>query len=169
MSPASNYREYRKLLRASEEMPCIPYLGAWLTDLTMLAEASTWITREEEGLPPMLNTSKLSKISAILTSIRNFQALPFPFAHQREIGYYVMAEISNAPVAKDQELYNQSLLLEPRDPNWQQKMAIRKESSRSRRFESAESLSALVASDGRGSRRKVSIIDKMSPRKSQSK
>ncbi len=165
MSPASNYREYRKLLRAAENMPCIPYVGAWLTDLTMLAETSTWITREEEGLPPMLNVSKLSKISAILTAIRSFQGRPFPFVPQREIGYYVMAEISNAAVARDQDLYNLSLALEPRDPNWQQKMAIRKDSNRVSRFESGDNLSALAAPDGKAQRRKVSIVDALSPRK----
>lgn len=42
------------------------------------------------------------------------KALPFPFSHQREIGYYLMSEISSAVFRKDQELYKLSLELEVR-------------------------------------------------------
>ncbi len=136
MSPSSNYREYRKLLRSADSTPCIPYLGAWLTDLTFLAESPTWIKRDEEGLPRMLNLSKLSKFSGVLASIRNFQQLPYPYQHERQISYYLMAEITNVVVVRDQDLYNLSLELEPRDPNWQQKRMLRKELSKGSRFDS---------------------------------
>jgi hypothetical protein len=48
------------------------------------------------------------------------KALPFPFSHQREIGYYLMSEISSAVFRKDQELYKLSLELEVRErkKNW---------------------------------------------------
>jgi hypothetical protein len=59
-----------QLLRNAEGQPCVPYLGAWLTDLTMIGESRAWIEREEEGLPPLLNISKLNKISNILSAIK---------------------------------------------------------------------------------------------------
>jgi hypothetical protein len=61
VSPAGNYREYRKLLEAAIGGCCIPYLGAWLTDLTYLAEMSTWIQRKEEDLPSLVNVAKVRR------------------------------------------------------------------------------------------------------------
>ncbi len=92
----------------------MPYLGAWLTDLTFIGESRTWIDRTEEKFPPLLNISKLSKIAGVLMAIQQFQKLPFPFCHQKDISYYLMSEVSAAPRRKDQELYEISIALEVR-------------------------------------------------------
>ena len=138
VSPAGNYREYRKLLLEAKGEPCIPYLGAWLTDLTYLAELSTWIDREEENLPPLLNILKLGKISAILKMMREFQTAPYPFSYQKTIGYYLMSSVTQTQVhsKQAQEMYERSLLLEPRNPNFKERIRFNQErgrfSSRSR-------------------------------------
>jgi len=58
-SHTSSYKEYRAALRRAE-LPAIPYIGIWLTDLTFIEDGNP--TYE---VPERINFSKYRRIAAV--------------------------------------------------------------------------------------------------------
>ncbi|KAJ4454889.1 putative ras-specific guanine nucleotide-releasing factor 2 [Paratrimastix pyriformis] len=109
MNRKKNYKAIRDVLR-TENSPCIPYLGMYLTDLTFL----------EEGMPDtvdgMVNFVKRRRVSAVIREIQQFQQGPYMLEVVPEIREFLtVLDLIN----DEAELHRISQQLEPREPKKQ--------------------------------------------------
>mmetsp|Transcript_22798 Transcript_22798/g.25377 ORF Transcript_22798/g.25377 Transcript_22798/m.25377 type:complete len:438 (+) Transcript_22798:46-1359(+) len=96
----ANYREFVKQL----QLPIVPYLGVYLTDLTFI----------EDGNPDMIggliNWKKPQLIYRVIREIARFQRGYYTFT----VDDNLMRSLSQLIFLDEQELYSKSLVLEPR-------------------------------------------------------
>ncbi|XP_047140440.1 ras-specific guanine nucleotide-releasing factor 1 isoform X1 [Hydra vulgaris] len=86
--------------------PCVPYLGCYLSDLLFAQEGGP--TFDDNNL---VNFAKMSRVSRLVREVKCYQQLPYTF----QINDEVMCSLINFGISVDQdELYNHSLLVEPR-------------------------------------------------------
>ena len=88
---------------------CIPYLGLSLTDVTHLADA---LALPPGNDPQMFNWQKLSQISQVAKRALSFQGESLPAERNPALMQVLRATLF--PVATENELYELSLLREPR-------------------------------------------------------
>lgn len=104
LNSSGSYKEYRMILKSANP-PIIPYLGVYLTDLTFT----------EDGNPDMIdgliNFNKRRLIYRVLSEIEQYQLTPYKIEIQKRI----LNHLSNLNFCNDEELYNLSLLREPRN------------------------------------------------------
>lgn len=105
----NNFALYRREL-AVAELPVLPYVGMFLTDLTFL----------EDGNPNLVDGKinfrfKFSKISATIDSVLHYQASEYTFVPLPAIQEQ-LAAIASGPIRAD-EAYPVSLLLESKADN----------------------------------------------------
>lgn len=101
-----NYAAYRQTLKQCT-LPCLPFLGLYLTDLTFTEDGNP-DTRGND----LINFDKYSKSSRIILDLQRFQ-IPYSLIPVPEIIEYVKASLGAADT--DQDLYARSLELEPRE------------------------------------------------------
>ncbi|MCJ1395917.1 hypothetical protein MMC18_008803 [Xylographa bjoerkii] len=108
MSNTKNFAEYRETLRLANP-PCIPFFGVYLTDLTFI----------EDGIPSvikrtnLINFAKRAKTAEVINDIQQYQKVPYPLQPVPELQDYIL---SNMQAAGDvHEMYDKSLLVEPRE------------------------------------------------------
>jgi len=106
MSRENNFRNLRTHLQSCS-VPCMPYLGMYLTDLTFVEDATP-----DMLTPTLINFSKCRKIATIIRNIQQYQDTPYPFITVREIADYL--KTLNPP--PDNQLYNESLAREEKAP-----------------------------------------------------
>lgn len=103
MNPSSSWRTYRQEVN-NARLPCIPYIGVYLSDLTFI----------EDGNPNMIgkkiNFSKQELIWKVLSDIVRYQCSPYAIAPQNP----AYSLLSALPSLSSDELYALSLLREPR-------------------------------------------------------
>lgn len=106
VSQNNSYKNLRAAVKTSHP-PCIPYIGMFLTDLTFIEDGNkdTWKMTE------MINFFKRRKIAQIIMEIRNMQCVPYHF--EKVPVLYQLLETCET-VWSDDEIYEQSLKLEPR-------------------------------------------------------
>jgi hypothetical protein len=113
-SPEHNYSYYRKQigLDTSSRLPCIPYFGQYLTDLTHVLDGSPTTLPSPTGVK-LINFEKMRTIARIFQSMSDFQALSqsFNFRPVPEITEYV----KTASVLSERDLYDLSLSVESRE------------------------------------------------------
>jgi len=113
-----NYAEYRATLRHART-PCIPFLGVYLTDMTFCHEGNP-THRSAPHLPgvQLINFDKYQKMTKIMNEIERFQE-PFKFTEVPQIAAYIRTSLANLMSYQDSadELYQRSLLIEPREPS----------------------------------------------------
>jgi len=68
MSPSSSYAEYRRIVSQSS-LPCLPYLGIHLTDLTFAEDGN----QDQVGVNGLVNLTKRRKLTEMLNEIMRFQ------------------------------------------------------------------------------------------------
>ena len=108
MHNGRNFAEYREALHKSNP-PCIPFFGVYLTDLTFI----------EDGIPSrlkrqdLINFSKRTKIAEVVREIQTYQNASYSFQSVSELQDYILSSMQVAVNVND--LYNKSLLLEPRE------------------------------------------------------
>jgi len=85
-------------------LPCIPYLGLFLTDLTFIEDAN------ESILPGtnFINFIKLRYISEVIEKIQTYQTLSFNL----DIVEFIQDYLTQNPVLTETELYKLSLICE---------------------------------------------------------
>ena len=101
-----NYAAYRQTLKNCT-LPCLPFVGLFLTDLTFTEEGNP-NTRGND----LINFDKYFKTSRIIAEVQRFQ-IPYSLIPVPEIIEYIKASLEAADTQQD--LYARSLLLEPRD------------------------------------------------------
>lgn len=113
-----NYASYRTLLR-NQTVPCIPYLGVYLTDLTFADEGNPDFRvfhPNTEDASPVINFDKHMRTTKIIADLQRFQ-VPYRFQGVPEIQDWLDIEIRRVHemYQKDQHmLYRRSCYVEPR-------------------------------------------------------
>jgi len=105
MNPQQNYTQYRKLL-ATVPLPCLPYLGVFLTDLIIMEESI--LDRNQQGL---INFKKRRQMYNIIDEIQSFQGETF---HATDLRDPIIVYLTAVPFNDEDELYRISLVREPR-------------------------------------------------------
>ncbi|XP_056022524.1 ras-specific guanine nucleotide-releasing factor 2-like isoform X7 [Ostrea edulis] len=86
--------------------PCIPYLGMYLTDLSIIEEGIPGNT--DEGL---VNFSKMRTIAHVIREIRLFQQTPYKIEHIPRVTNYLL---DTNRLLDDDQTYRASLEIEPK-------------------------------------------------------
>ena len=104
MSTQKNNKSIREALR-SVDMPCIPYLGMFLTDLTFIEDGNS--DSSKEGL---INFTKRRYVAQVILEIQQYQQIPYHLNQVKIILQYIKAGI----IWDDEKLYQVSLQFMPR-------------------------------------------------------
>eukprot|EP01102_Stenamoeba_stenopodia_P019471 TRINITY_DN7366_c0_g1_i1.p1 TRINITY_DN7366_c0_g1~~TRINITY_DN7366_c0_g1_i1.p1 ORF type:complete len:301 (+),score=63.93 TRINITY_DN7366_c0_g1_i1:62-964(+) len=102
MSSEGSYSKYRTSI-ASNEPPCIPYLGVYLTDLVFIDENPDYIS----GL---INFAKRRLVNTVISKFQQYQQVPYNL----QPVYQIISLLRKLPVMDEKELYVVSLSREPR-------------------------------------------------------
>lgn len=109
MDSAKNFFRYRELLKTVHSVPCVPFFGVYLSDLTFTFTGNPDFLHNN---PKLINFSKATKIVAILNEIMAFQKLTYKLKHFEDISLFLETELENIPSIEKQ--YELSLKIEPR-------------------------------------------------------
>jgi len=104
MSTERNYLNYRNVVKLAT-LPCIPYLGVFLTDLVFIDENPDVL--QPSGL---INFDKWYRVAAVVREIQKFQVTSYAFRTVPEI----TRMLSDLPVLQENDLYTLSLKCEER-------------------------------------------------------
>ncbi len=111
MSLKHNRRNYRELLDSINSKPCVPYLGAFLTDLLYLDEANP-----TEIKPGLINVEKLQMMGRTIHMLHNFQCTPYAIEPNAMVQQFLLEQ---REIVDDEILYKQSLQIRPLNKNQQ--------------------------------------------------
>ncbi|KAJ3155701.1 hypothetical protein HDU86_004170 [Geranomyces michiganensis] len=109
MAPSRNFAAYRDALHSANP-PCVPFLGFYLTDLTFVEDGNPDMVK---GAPQLVNFSKRLKTAEVLREIQQYQNAPYVLMPVPELQAWLKMGLGT-PV-EDNDLYNTSLELEPRE------------------------------------------------------
>lgn len=104
----NNFHAYRASLKVAK-LPCIPFLGIYLTDIIFLKQGNP------ERLTinvKLINVDKFSKLAAIISEITRFQSTSYNLIHLPDLLIDLKKRIQSSQDV--QSLHAISLLLEPR-------------------------------------------------------
>ncbi|KAK4047487.1 Ras guanine nucleotide exchange factor bud5 [Microbotryomycetes sp. JL201] len=110
-----NYAEYRHKIRNAVP-PCLPFVGLFLTDITMCIEGNP-PERPSPADPTLrlINFDRYQKMARIVGDLKRFQQ-PYNLAEVAELQQFLRHALDELTHGGDaQSLYRQSLLVEPRD------------------------------------------------------
>lgn len=108
MQPTQNYGAYRNHVR-SRNPPLIPYLGQYLTDLTMVKDGNPDLS--PEGL---INFHKRQLLYKIISEIELSQATAYEFKRNAQVADFFKNLESVEDEAFNNELFALSKVREPR-------------------------------------------------------
>ena len=104
MNPAKSFVHYRRAYD-SLTVPAVPYLGAYLTDLTFIEEASL------SKIGPRINLQKHSAVFSVLEKLQLLnRKLPLNLEPLESVQNWFL----HLPVLSEKDLYDTSLKIEPR-------------------------------------------------------
>ncbi|KIW30671.1 uncharacterized protein PV07_06395 [Cladophialophora immunda] len=117
---ARNYAVLRQRIQ-SQLPPCLPFIGVYLTDLTMVdsANPSTRRLSTDSGEASVINLDKHMKTAKIISELQKFQ-IPYRFAEVSELQTWMQDQLIRVRSAGDKSFqlhYRRSLILEPREPS----------------------------------------------------
>ena len=104
LEPAKNFKIYRNVLNGSSTVPCMPYLGRFLTDLTFISEM-------KDGSNGMVNVQKCLKLAKVISQIFKYREVKFLFTPVPSIQAY----FCSLEVPSEEELFKASLKVEPKE------------------------------------------------------
>jgi len=105
MNPHQNYSHYRKLLKSCS-VPCLPYLGVYLTDLIFIEEGI-----QDKNPGGLINFKKRRQMYNIIEEIQTYQAEKY---NTKDIKDPIIVYLTAVPYNDEDELYRISLIREPR-------------------------------------------------------
>lgn len=103
MSSKSSYKEYRETLKRVGP-PKIPYLGVYLSDLTFIEDGNP------NNIGHLINFHKRRLVHRVLQELEQNQDTPYNITQDPRLIFI----LSKLTFADDNELYNLSLIREPR-------------------------------------------------------
>jgi hypothetical protein len=117
---SNNYSNIRQLLQ-NQCPPCLPYLGIYLTDLTMIdcGNPNTRELKGEHGSISVINLDKHMKTARIISDLQRFQ-IPYRFNEVSELQTWMQDQLIRVRSSGEQSYQNhhrRSLILEPREPS----------------------------------------------------
>lgn len=108
IQPTRNYSRYRDLLNKTTP-PCVPFFGLYTKDLTFIEDGNPDLLFSDSRL---INFAKRSLTADVLYEIRRFQYVPYNFIRVPSLFEYLNLQFK--PCMSDEERYERSLKLEPR-------------------------------------------------------
>ncbi|KAJ3435491.1 ras guanine nucleotide exchange factor i-related [Anaeramoeba flamelloides] len=102
-SGKDNYKNYREVLKKSE-LPCIPFLGFYQTDLTFIEDGNP------DYIDGLINFSKRTLVYDIIFDIQNYQVKSYNLHPVYQIALF----LNKFPRMDKKTLYQMSLEREPR-------------------------------------------------------
>ncbi|PRP86791.1 hypothetical protein PROFUN_05008 [Planoprotostelium fungivorum] len=109
-SPEGSHLNLRQILRRRDiSRPCIPYLGIYLSDLTIIEEI------HPDRIGDLINFEKCGKVASVLKDILLFQKTPYSHLTRDKMVHALLhGEKEEEP--DEDECYKASLLVEPPTP-----------------------------------------------------
>ncbi|KAJ3007665.1 hypothetical protein HKX48_008993 [Thoreauomyces humboldtii] len=109
MSATRNFGNYRSALHSANP-PCVPFLGFYLTDLTFVEDGNP---DSLSAAPHLINFAKRQKTADVLREIQQYQNQPYVLMAVPELQQWLRSALDTA--VEDNDLYNVSLEMEPRE------------------------------------------------------
>lgn len=109
MDSTKNFYRYRELIRSIHDVPCIPFFGIYLSDLTFIVNGNSDYIH---GSKDIINFTKRIRIVEVLKEISRYQKMTYKWLFLTEIQQFIETSLENTPSIEKQ--YEQSLLIEPR-------------------------------------------------------
>ncbi|KAG0231882.1 hypothetical protein BGX31_005329 [Mortierella sp. GBA43] len=109
MGVAKNWADYREELH-NVNPPCVPFVGMYLTDLVMIQDGNPDFLKKSNTL---VNFYKRVKTAEVIREIQQYQSVPYCLTAVPEIQAFIRRGMDSTK--SDEELYNMSLQLEPRE------------------------------------------------------
>lgn len=108
IASTKNFAQYRETLHAATP-PCIPFLGVYLTDLIFIEDGIPSLAKNTE----LINFAKRTKTAEVIRDIQQYQNVPYGLNPVPELQEWISDNMRNAGDVQD--MYNQSLKIEPRE------------------------------------------------------
>ncbi|KIV87709.1 hypothetical protein PV11_03238 [Exophiala sideris] len=108
ISSSKNFSNYREALAAATP-PCIPFLGTYLTDLTFIEDGIPSLVKNTD----LIHFAKRTKTAEVIRDIQQYQNVPYSLNPVPELQEWIADHMRNC--GDVQEMYNQSLKVEPRE------------------------------------------------------
>ncbi|KAL6053479.1 RasGEF domain containing protein [Balamuthia mandrillaris] len=108
MASKHAFKWYRETLRFAE-LPALPYLGVHLSDLTFIDENPNFIVGENGT--KLINMKKRKLVYTVISKLQTFQDVPYHLVPVE----FIQDLLRALPNSEDKELYELSLVREPRD------------------------------------------------------
>jgi len=108
ISHNKNYQKYRHILKTCEK-PCIPFFGIILKDITFTEDGNSQYRKET-----LINISKFRNLAMIVEDYNSFK-IPYNFKEVPVIQNWLHTNIIDVDEKDEQDLYNLSLKIEPRE------------------------------------------------------
>lgn len=115
---SKNYSALRQHMQ-TQDLPCLPFIGVYLTDLTMVdsANPSTRPLATNSGKISVINLDKHIKTAKIISGLQAYQ-FPYRFTEVSEMQTWMQDQLIRVRSAGDKSFhlhYRRSLILEPKE------------------------------------------------------
>jgi len=107
MHSTRNYSIYREKIHTAS-LPCLPFLGVHLSDLSFIEDGNPNMLRNNENL---INFSKRMKTAEVIRELQQYQTVSYPFARIVELQTWLDNELKDS--SEIQELFYLSTQVEP--------------------------------------------------------
>jgi len=114
MDRNKNFSTYREQLH-SVNPPCVPFLGVYLTDLTFIEDGNKDNLKDSSGNinEKLINFSKQSKTADVIREIQQYQNQVYCLQDVPELQNWLKESLER--IEDDSDMYNMSLMLEPKE------------------------------------------------------
>lgn len=109
MDSKRNFAVYRELIRSVHDVPCVPFFGVFLSDLTFTATGNS---DNFKGSSTIVNFGKREKVFDILERIKKFKKIKYKLNASDDTKTFIKNSLENVPHIDKQ--YELSLQIEPR-------------------------------------------------------
>ncbi|KAF1796064.1 ras guanine nucleotide exchange factor domain-containing protein [Mucor lusitanicus] len=109
MGANRNFSEYRDIIHKVNP-PCIPFLGIYLQDLTFIEDGNANFLKKSNNL---INFAKRMKTAEVIRDLQQYQSTHYMLTAVPDIQEFIKTHLHSS--REEEELYNLSLRLEPRE------------------------------------------------------